>query len=273
MEDSHEVPPTSHPTHPPGEILSVGETLAGYQVLGPLIDERAVLPRCFVRDGWIIQRATSELTVEHNLMRENLVVLLRDHVVRVFGELDNQESRVQEELRLNTDQTGTTYREIIPDIAVYPEPILGDPGSAPLGNIPVLVVEILSKSTTIEDLGEKKRKYKMLGVGWYWALRKGNDPNFGLERSFFFKLAGNRYRDISDEFRDNYRLSCPELKLELAPEHVWLADRLDLASLRLVREEKQKVEEERRRADEERRRADEEKRKREKLEALLKKRN
>ena len=80
--------------------------------------------------------------------------------------------------------------ELQPDILVAR---YGDLTPKNLPVAPVLAVEILSASTALNDLNNKKAAYERMGVASYWVL----DPESPGTLTVFELDAGGRYREVA----------------------------------------------------------------------------
>jgi Uma2 family endonuclease len=79
--------------------------------------------------------------------------------------------------------------ELRPDLqVVWDEDIHGEL----VVDAPLLVVEVLEPSTTINDLNNKKAAYERMGVASYWVL----DP--AQPSLLVHELAGDRYERVAD---------------------------------------------------------------------------
>ena len=93
---------------------------------------------------------------------------------------------------------GDTGALLAPDLFVAPEPVAGHPLSYKLWKrpLPLLVLEVLSRSTAAKDLGAKKHTCETLGIEEYWVLnaigRRAKDPQLTAHR-----LCGKHYQRIS----------------------------------------------------------------------------
>ena len=93
---------------------------------------------------------------------------------------------------------GDTGALLAPDLFVAPEPVAGHPLSYKLWErpLPLLVLEVLSRSTAAKDLGAKKHTCETLGIEEYWVLnaigRRAKDPQLTAHR-----LCGKHYQRIS----------------------------------------------------------------------------
>jgi Uma2 family endonuclease len=209
--------------HLNSKILTPQEIHAGFSIVGKYInDVNTPVPNfCFIRHGYIIQGET-DLSTKHNHMIEQLSTLIQKHLYSKG--IEHARNYIFINNRLNTSELSEPeYRdETMPDIAVYSEPINDDLGSIPTGQIPMLILEILSPSTGLNDVTEKKTKYRDIGVKHYWVIKKSEDPNEGLEQSFFYILRGKKYYEISPDFQESGVLICEDLyNMEIMPEDVW----------------------------------------------------
>jgi Uma2 family endonuclease len=231
-------------------ILTPLEKKAKLKLIGEYIDEeRTPVPdHCFLRNGWIIKRAI-DMSTKHNYMIIQLYNLIEKHLYSKG--VKNAKNYIFTENRLNTNSESELKRrdETLPDLAVYSEEIPGDKGSIPSGLVPILIIEILSQSTAIIDVTEKKSKYRRLGVENYWILSKSNDPNEGLEQSLFFHLKNTSYFDQTPKYQETGIISCIDLNdLKLHASEIWFEDDKYDTNFQWLQAER-KAEKERKRAD------------------------
>ena len=214
---------TQKPTHAGQNILTPTEIHAGFIVLGKYIsDTDTPVPRfCFIRHGYII-RGETDMSTKHNHMITQLNILIQKHIYA--NGVKHAPDYIFDNNRLNTAPSPEPENrdETLPDLAVYLEQIEGDWGTIPAGKIPILVIEVLSPSTGVNDITEKRTKYRDMGVKHYWIIKKADDQNDGLEESLFFVLRGGKYYDISPDFQESGRLVCSDLyDLHILAEDVW----------------------------------------------------
>ena len=112
---------------------------------------------------------------------------------------------IAENLGLLTRQ-GRPSNTIKPDLMVMPseEELLGDqdPDCRPKPDDPVpeLVLEILSESTAVRDLGDKRLLYEALGVHEYLVYDLGGKRRPGSPRELLlYRLEGGIYRQMAPE--------------------------------------------------------------------------
>ena len=210
---------------PPADLLSPEERAAGFRFIGPYIDEKItpVPEHAYVRRHWIVSTEGFDMTKVHNALLFQLTYLI-ERFLLAQGVEDAADHFIAG-TRLNSDQTGETRDEDLPDIVVLDQAAPGDFGSLPMGVIPVLAIEVMSESTQDNDLNRKRVRYRNLGILHYWVIAKSSDPSDGLERSRFFTLRGKGYVSRDAEFQEAWKLTCPDLwGLELDPEDVWVRD-------------------------------------------------
>ncbi|HMF33645.1 MAG TPA: Uma2 family endonuclease [Candidatus Lokiarchaeia archaeon] len=239
---------------PPADLLTESEQAAGCVILGPYIDEEItpVPEDAFVRYWWIIRRPLG-LSTLHSNMKTQLKLLIGRHLASE-STLDSS-LRVYLDLRLNTNPQGRARDDVFPDVAVYPAPMPGVVGSAPSGDVPLLVIEILSEATETKDKGIKRNKYQRLGVLHYWVLAQSEDPTEGLGGSSFLELQEGSYVDVSEDFRAAGHLRCDAIAaLDLDPADVWVLESERSVERQWLREA-QRADAERERANTERERA------------------
>ncbi len=248
-------------------VLTDVEIESGYKIIGPYIDDKStpVQRYCFVRKGYIIKQAI-DMSSKHNYLIFQLRMLIQKHLTSKGIKKAKDHIFTANRVNIKDTYAPLEKEEVLPDIAVFNEPIVGDIASIPPGKIPVLVIEVLSQSTALIDLTEKKKKYRERGVPNYWVLKKAEDPKEGLDSSYFFKLHGNKYFDISTEFQESGLLKCEELfGLALSATDIWFSEEQNDAVIKWheselrAEQEKQRAEQEKQRAEQEKQRAEQEK--------------
>ncbi|MCL2095276.1 MAG: Uma2 family endonuclease [Oscillospiraceae bacterium] len=103
-------------------------------------------------DGKIYRMATP--CGEHMDIQNNLGYIFTDYFRR-----HKKPCRSRQDSRINIDEKNY----LVPDIQ-----ILCRENSN--GEVPVIVIEVLSKSTRKRDYGDKMRKYEKLGIKEYWII-------------------------------------------------------------------------------------------------------
>ena len=248
---------TQKPTHAGQDILTQMEIHAGFVVVGKYIsDTNTPVPDfCFIRHGYIIQGET-DLSTKHNHMITQLNILIQKHLYD--HNVVNASDYIFDNNRLNTATSSEPENldETLPDLAVFSEPIEGDMGSIPTGQIPILVIEVISPSTGLNDITEKRAKYRDMGVKNYWIIKKSEDRNDGLEQSLFFVLKAGKYFEISPDFQESGILVCSDLyDLHILAEDLWYNEKSKDVSFRW-HEAEARAEQEKARAEQEKARAD-----------------
>lgn len=237
-------------------ILLPWELRAGFQVLREYCDEitTPVPFLAFVRKGWIIQ--ASSMSKKHQTIQFQVTQLIKTwlltHGITTPGDYVFTSFR----LNVSPESAPKLRNEKLPDILVIPNPIKEDIGVIPQDHTPILIIEILSDSTEVNDLTEKKVKYSQKQVKYYWILAKADTPAEGLERSYFYELKGNKYVDISWEFQEKGVLIAKDcFGLEISAEDIWYKDD-DRDVLLQLKKKEQQMNREKSRADQEKARAD-----------------
>ena len=251
---------TQKPTHAGQNILVPIEINSGFVVVGRYVnDYDTPVPNfCFIRHGYIIQGET-KMSTKHNHMIIQLNNLIQKHLYSNGVEHAHNYIFSTNRLNTNTSSEAVNREETLPDLAIYLDPIKGDKGSIPTGQIPILVIEVLSRSTALNDITEKRTKYRDMGVKNYWVIVKSEDRNEGLEQSLFFVLKGVKYFEISPDFQESGILLCSDLyDLHISAEDVWYKEDSKNSIFRWYDAEL-RADQEKDRADQEKDRADQEK--------------
>ena len=158
-------------------------------------------------------------------------------------------------------QLGDTDKTLVPDLFVaLRAPRREGRRSYKLWEEPVpdLVVEMLSKNTSKEDVGSKRATYEHLGVREYWLF----DPQgFELPQPLAgHRLLDGRYRPIEADTAGRLRSEALGLDLHVRDGKLRFRDPATGEDLRTFDEAEDRADAEKRRADAEKRRADAEKR-------------
>ena len=97
-------------------------------------------------------------------------------------------------------------------------------------NVPVIVIEVLSKSTRARDLGVKMEKYALLGIKEYWIVTwetlsidlylLNEDKQYKLYKSYTLLEEGDDISELSEEEKKEFvkefcTLTFPELTVKL----------------------------------------------------------
>jgi Uma2 family endonuclease len=113
-------------------------------------------------DGEVVVDAPNE---QHEFVVQNLIVIVR-HWIRSGA--DRGQVSTQQPVKINH------RRGYQPDFAWYPQSRCAPPGQPKSyrGQLPGLVVEVLSPSTRKRDLVRKRRDYESIGVDEVWFVEQ-----------------------------------------------------------------------------------------------------
>ena len=157
-------------------------------------------------DGEVLVDAPNEL---HEFVVQNLIVVFREWMRAGH---DRGQVSTQQPVKIN-DRRG--YQ---PDFSWYPQERCAPAGQPKSyrGQLPALVVEVLSRSTRKRDLVRKRRDYERIGIEevWFVEQERDNGPLLACQR----KAPGEPFIDVAvdiDEMLTSPLLEGFEVRLGL----------------------------------------------------------
>ena len=151
---------------------------------------------------------------EHIYVQGNLVYTFTDYFKR-----NKRKCRIMQDAK--TDIDANTF--VKPDLKILCK-------GSNNGEIPVIVIEILSRSTRDRDLGVKMKKYAELGVKEYWIITweivsidiylLNEEKKYDRYKSYVYYSSENELKDLDEDEKEHFvkefsPVSFPELTVKL----------------------------------------------------------